>query len=137
MRDTMLILHFIGLAMGLGTAFAHAFIGFQAVKSTNEEANNLNSKALSQMGTVGLILLIISGVYLIIPYWSALPFMPMLTVKLALVALLIILLSMIHYQSRKAIIEGRANQSKAVAVLGKISLTTTLAIVILAVLVFH
>lgn len=52
----MLILHFIGLAMGLGTAFAHAFIGFQAIKSTNNEAIDLNSKALSQMGTVGLVL---------------------------------------------------------------------------------
>lgn len=136
MRDVMLILHFIGLAMGLGTAFAHAFIGFQAIKSTNNEAIDLNSKALSQMGTVGLVLLIISGIYLIIPYWNALPFMPMLTLKLILVGVLILLLSMIHFYSRKALVNG-ANKSKTVAILGKISLTTTLLILILAVLVFH
>ena len=27
MRETMLILHLIGLAMGLGTSFAHVFLG--------------------------------------------------------------------------------------------------------------
>lgn len=33
MRDIMLILHFIGLAMGLGTAFAHMFIGILVAKT--------------------------------------------------------------------------------------------------------
>lgn len=137
LRDTMLILHFIGLAMGLGTAFAHAFIRFHATKANNHEANNINSKALSRMGTVGLLLLIIPGVYLILPFWGALALLPLLTLKLVLVALLIVLLAMIHYHSRKALLRDSETSAKAVEVLGKISLTTTLTIVILAVLVFH
>ena len=38
MREVMLILHFIGLTMGLGTGFAHAFLGTIAAKMPAEEA---------------------------------------------------------------------------------------------------
>src|SRR5690554_7704027 len=74
MRDTMLILHFIGLAMGLGTAFAHAFLGFASSKLSKDEAIKLksNTKILGRMGSIGLILLLVSGVYLILPFWNAL-----------------------------------------------------------------
>src|SRR5690554_7389948 len=84
MRDTMLILHFIGLAMGLGTAFAHAFLGFASSKLSKDEAIKLksNTKILGRMGSIGLILLLVSGVYLILPFWNALAYMPMLQIKL-------------------------------------------------------
>ncbi len=63
----MLIFHFLGLAMGLGTAFAHAFLGFSASKLPKEEAIKLklNSKSLGLMGNIGLLLLLVSGIYLI------------------------------------------------------------------------
>lgn len=32
MREVMLIFHFIGLTMGLGTGFAHAFLGAAVTK---------------------------------------------------------------------------------------------------------
>lgn len=47
MRTTMLIIHFIGLAMGLGTSFAHAFIGFAASKWNRKRLTN--SKHLHQL----------------------------------------------------------------------------------------
>ncbi len=40
MREVMLILHFIGLTMGLGTSFAHAFLGIITSKMPADEATN-------------------------------------------------------------------------------------------------
>ena len=37
MRDFILVLHFIGLAMGLGTSFAHAFFDAKTAKLERSE----------------------------------------------------------------------------------------------------
>jgi uncharacterized membrane protein len=139
MRDIFLISHFIGLAMGLGTAFAHAFLGFAASKLSSEEASNLrnNSKILSRMGSIGLILLIVSGVYLLIPYWPAISFMPWLIVKLILVVILVILIALLHIISAKTTFQNAEIQIRKTEILGKISLICTLIIVVAAVLAFH
>src|SRR5690554_2686391 len=137
MRDTMLILHFIGLAMGLGTAFAHAFLGFTSSKLSKDEAIKLksNTKILGRMGSIGLILLLVSGVYLILPFWNALAYMPMLQIKLLLFVVLIGFLAVMNIIERKAIQPD--GLYRKIEILGKFALTTTLTIVVLAVLVFH
>lgn len=136
----MLILHFIGLAMGLGTAFAHAFLGFASSKLSKDEAVKLktNTQILGRMGTIGLVLLLISGVYLILPYWNALLLLPLLLTKLILFVVLIVLLTMINLLERKAVkMERPEVHYRKMEIIGKFALTTTLAIVVLAVMVFH
>lgn len=140
MRDIMLILHFIGLAMGVGTAFAHAFLGAASSKMSSEEATkfNLNTLALSRMGNIGLILLIISGIYLLLPYWNSLLSLPYLMLKLVLVVVLTILIAMISLLGQKALKSHQPEiQFKKMELLGKIALTVSIAIVIVAVRVFH
>ena len=68
MREVMLILHFIGLTMGLGTSFAHAFLGIATAKMSAEEIIKfrLHTMVLSKMGNIGIILLVISGLYLLV-----------------------------------------------------------------------
>ena len=94
----MLILHFIGLTMGLGTNFAHGFLGIVTFKMTAEEAIKfrLYSLVLSKMGNIGIVLLISSGLYLITPYWNILQSLPLLILKLALVIILVVLITMIN-----------------------------------------
>jgi hypothetical protein len=55
MRETMLILHFIGLSMGLGTSFAHAFLGMATSKMSPDEVVKfrVHSLVLSNMGKCG------------------------------------------------------------------------------------
>jgi uncharacterized membrane protein len=134
----MLIVHFIGLAMGLGTSFAHMFLGFAAEKMTAEEAAKfrLHTLILARMGHIGITLLIVSGIYLILPFWNTLPENPLLITKLVLVVLLIILISLISIKTKKAK-AGDPSQFKQVAPLGKMTLVTALVIVIVAVLIFH
>ncbi|MES1218455.1 MAG: hypothetical protein ABUT20_23310 [Bacteroidota bacterium] len=139
MREVMLVLHFIGLTMGLGTGFAHAFLGSITSKMTADEAIKfrLHSLVLSKMGHIGITLLIISGLYLITPYWKVLPAMPLLIVKLSLVAILIILISLIGIAAKKAKNGDAAVQLKKMETLGKLTLITGIAIVIVAVNIFH
>jgi hypothetical protein len=138
MRDTALILHFIGLAMGLGTSFANLFLGLAMAKMPPDEAKSFGIKAmaLTKMGHIGITLLILSGLYLMSPYWRILPEMPLLIAKLSLVVLLVILISVITSAGIK-FRNGDASQIKKIKALGRVTLITALLIVILAVTVFH
>jgi uncharacterized membrane protein len=139
MRDTMLIIHFIGLVMGLGTAFAHLFLGILAAKMPADEARKFRMKALflGNMGNIGISLLLISGFYLITPYWAMLPESPMLIAKLVSVAILLSFIVLINIASGKAKKGDEEAQLKKLEKLGKITLPLAIVIVILAVSVFH
>ncbi len=140
MRDIMLITHFIGLAMGLGTSFAFMFIGMAASKMEKDEAIKftLNAfKALPKMGHTGLLLLFISGGYLMTPYWSDLANMPTMIVKLVLFLALGALLGIISSKAKKAQAGDPAQYLPQIKKMGPIALATSLAIVILAVMTFH
>lgn len=139
MRETMLIFHFIGLAMGLGTGFGHAFLGAAAAKMQPEEATKfrLQTLVLSTMGNIGIVLLLISGFYLITPYWKFLADMPLLIAKLSLVFLLICIIFLINIYGSKAKKGNAEFYFKKMEVLGKMTLLLALAIVVLGVSVFH
>jgi uncharacterized membrane protein len=139
MREVMLMLHFIGLTMGLGTGFAHAFLGSITGKMTVDEAIKfrLHSLVLSKMGHIGITLLLVSGFYLITPYWKVLSSMSLLIAKLSLVAVLILLISLIGIAAKKAKQGDAEVQLKKMELLGKFTLLVGIAIVILAVKVFR
>lgn len=135
----MLILHFIGLAMGLGTSFAHAFLGTEAAKMSEEEATKfrLQSLVLGRMGHIGLGLLIVSGLYLITPYWKILPSSPLMMLKLALVVILILLVAFLGMASKKAKKGDAAAQFIKMEKIGKLTFLIAIAIVVIAVYIFH
>lgn len=139
MRDIMLIVHFLGLVMGLGTSFAHAFLGAATAKMNEEEATKfrLNAMVLSKMGHIGIFLLLVSGIYLILPYWPSIGENPLLIVKLVLVAFLIVLITLISRGTQKAYQRNAEQQLKKIEPLGKLTLLVGLAILIVAVNVFH
>jgi hypothetical protein len=138
MRDVMLVLHFIGLAMALGTGFANFFLGIASSKLPPEQAQkfSLHALALTMMGHTGLGLLIVSGGYLMTPYWKSLGQMPLLTAKLVLVLVLIVLVSVLTAKGKKAK-KGDVQQFAKIKPIGQMTLLTALVIVTLAVLVFH
>ena len=139
MRDTMLILHLIGLAMGLGTSFAHAFLANTLSKLEPSEAAKFrnNSKGLSQMGTVGTVLLLVSGVYLLIPFWPVINELPLLILKLVLFIILVILIILINQGARNNYQNHDLKNLKRIELMGKFAMVLGVAIVVLAVNVFH
>lgn len=139
MRNILLIIHFIGLAMGLGTSFAYMFLGIASSKMEKNEAQKftLNSFALSKMGHIGLTLLVLSGLLLMTPYWQSLTSMPLMIAKLTLVVVLGALIGMLSSTAKKAQKGDADIHLKKIKMLGRFSLLTALAIVILAVLNFR
>ncbi len=139
MRDLMLIIHFIGLAMALGTGFANLFLGMVASKLEPAEKGSFMSKTLilGRMGQIGLVLLILSGFYLMTPYWQALGAMPLMIIKLILVALLVILVIIIILIVRKSKNESNPALLAKIKPFGIMNFLLGVAIVVLAVLIFH
>lgn len=139
MREFMLIIHFIGLAMGLGTSIGFIFLGKAMAKLPAEERIKTarTNTALSKMGQTGLILLILSGGYLMTPYWEALGQMPLMIAKLGLVVVLTVLVITMNSKVSKMNDENAGQVLQKLAPLGKLGLVTAITIVVLAVLVFH
>lgn len=139
MHNIMLILHFIGLAMGLGTSFGFMFLGIAGGKMEKEDRIKfqLNSMALSRMGHIGIALLIISGIALMTPHWSILPSSPVLIAKLVLVLVLTALIGIITSIGKKAQQGDTEAHFRKIESLGKIALLIGVTIVVLAVYFFH
>ena len=135
----MLILHFMGLSMGLGTSFGYMFLGIAGSELEGKEAKKfmLSTFALSRMGNIGLTLLVITGGYLITPYLKVLSSQPFLIAKLCLVAVLIVLIIILNQAAKKAKLGDVEKQLKKIQLLGKFSMLTAILIVIMAVLNFH
>jgi uncharacterized membrane protein len=143
MREAMLMVHFLGLALGLGTSFAFMFLGRAAAKleAADRIKFQLNSFAVSAMGQIGLVLLVLSGAYLMTANggnrWSTLMDTPLLLVKLILVLVLAALIGIISSWAKKA---AKSDDPESILMkirpLGMLSLLCGLAILVLAVLQF-
>lgn len=139
MRDLMLMVHFIGLSMALGTGFANLFLGMAAAKLEPAERGPFMFKTmvLIRMGHIGLGLLLISGFYLITPFWQILGDMPTLIAKLCFVALLVILVSAITIIAKKAQRQNNPAMLAKLRPFGMLNFFVGITIVVLAVLSFH
>jgi uncharacterized membrane protein len=139
MHDLFLVIHLMGLAMAVGTGFANLFLATAAAKLEPAERGSFMAKTsvLVRMGHIGLGLLILSGFYLITPYWSVLSEMPTLIAKLAIVVVQIILVTVISLLIRKAKKENNPSALMNLKPFGMIIFFLGLTIVILAVLTFH
>lgn len=139
MKDALLIIHFLGLGMGLGTSFANMFFGIASARMEPNEAKKFSpsSLVLSKMGQLGLLLLAVSGIFLMAPYWQILPSSPLLIAKLLLVGALITMVALIHRAGARAQAGDADAQIKKIQLMGKMALLTSLLIVFLAVLFFH
>ncbi len=139
MRELMLVIHFIGLAMAIGAGFANLFLSVVASKLEPAERRTFMSRTmiLGRMGQIGLGLLLLSGFGLVAPYWKALGEMPLLRAKLSLVALLLILVSTVLFIVSKAKKQRNSALLAKIKPLGMLNFLIGIAIVVLAVLTFH
>ncbi len=139
MREAMLITHFLGLTMGLGSSFAFMFLGIASSKMEKGEGQKftLNTFAMSRMGHIGLTLLVLSGGYLMTPFWPILSSSPLLIAKLILVLVLIATVSLLSVYAKRAKKGETDANLKKIASLGKVSLLSGISIVLLAVLIFR
>lgn len=139
MREVMLIVHFIGLAMALGSGFANLFLNAVVSKLEPAERGNFMARisVLGRMGQTGLALLILSGLSLMTPYWKVLGDMPLLIAKLSLVGVLVLSVAYILITLNKSKKQGNPGLLKNIKPLGMLNFFIGVTIVMLAVLIFR
>jgi uncharacterized membrane protein len=142
MHDPLLILHFIGLALGLGTGFANFTLGM-ATRDMEMPARAqfmLRVLALSKNGSIGLALLILTGVGLMLDRGVAATMSwggPLFHVKLTLVLVLIGLFGYLQVTIKRIKQAGGGPLMAKLPKIGQLVTLTSLAIVVCAVLAFH
>lgn len=141
MYEVFLVLHFLGLALGVGASFAFFTLGISTQSMNAEERTKfmLRASVLSKNGSIGLVLLILSGIGFLVARGVG-PVMQMgggaFHTKLLLVVVLAGLIGYSQVLLKKA---KQANGGPAMAKLPAISrlvLATGVTIVILAVVAF-
>jgi hypothetical protein len=139
MKDVMLIIHFLGLILGMGAGVTNFFVGMTNRDMPKEERPKffLRLRVSGYLGLAGIILLILSGGYLMTPYWATLTSMPTLMAKLVLVLVLLILILIMDQKWRGAVKNNGGPDLMALPKLGRFALPIGILIIILAVLTFH
>jgi uncharacterized membrane protein len=142
MYRSLLVLHFLGLALGVGTSFATLALGITARQLDEAERVKflLRASVIGKNGSIGLALLLVTGVSMMLLRGTAATFSlggPPLHAKLTLVAVLCGLIGYLQVLLRRA---RQAQGGPAMAILprvGAVTLVTGVAIVVCAVLAFH
>lgn len=83
MRTPMLIFHFLGLALSLGSMITFLVMRRNCSKVSNTEAEYLllSTRSILRLSHIGLGVMFITGGALMTPYWSTLALMPLLHIK--------------------------------------------------------
>lgn len=142
MQDFFLIVHFIGLAMGVGTSFAMMRLGIATKGMAGPERGQFFrvAIALGKNGSIGLGLLIASGLCMLFTRGVGTVFASggvAFHVKLTLVLVLCGLLGYSQVQVKRFREKQDLAALGSAAKLGPLMLLTGLGIVICAVLAFH
>lgn len=79
----MLVFHFLGLALSLGSMVTFLLMRRRCSKVTNSESEVLlySTKSILRLSHIGLGTMFITGGALMTPYWSNLAHMPLLHIK--------------------------------------------------------
>jgi hypothetical protein len=142
MQDFFLIVHFIGLAMGVGTSFAMMRLGLATKELAPAERAQFFRRVMgvAKNGSIGLGLLIASGLCMLFTRGAGTVFASggvAFHVKLTLVLVLCGLLGFSQVKLKRFREKEDVGALAAAAKLGPLMLATGLGIVICAVLAFH
>jgi uncharacterized membrane protein len=142
MYTALLVLHFIGLALGVGTGFAQMTLGIATRDMAPQERAQFFQRAyaLGRNGSVGLLLLLVSGIGMTAMrgitatlQWGGGAF----HAKLTLVLVMIFVFGYLQVLVRRARREGGGPAVAQIANVGRVMLLLGIAIVIFAVIAFQ
>lgn len=141
MLDFFLILHFLGVALGVGTGFSMLTLGLATADMPPAERGAFmrRASAIGVNGSIGLLLLIVSGVGLlmtrgvdVVMAWGG----GMFHIKLTLVVILIAVFGYMQVLVRK-FRNGDAAAAARLPTVSKLMLILGVAIIVFAVLAFQ
>lgn len=138
LNQVLLILHFLGLALGLSASIASLLVGrMMATATANDRAVLARVPPVTgRAGDIGLVLLWISGLALVFTRWGGFGSLPgMFHAKLTAVVVLTGLVGFTHALQKRARL-GSTSAPATLATVGRAILLLGVAIVVLAVLAF-
>jgi hypothetical protein len=142
MQDLFLIVHFLGLALGVGTSFATLRLGLATKNLPPAERGEFFKRAIviSKNGSLGLTLLIVSGLCMLFTRGvttvfgsGGIAFHIKLTLVLVLAGLVGFSQVLVKRFREKQDVQAMATMAKV----GPVMLLTSIGIVVCAVLAFH
>ena len=139
LNQLLLILHFLGLALGFSVSFSNiVMMGLIAKAAPNERLVLARfPPKMTHVGSAGLVLLWATGLAMTFTKWNGFASMPwQFHVKLTAVVLLTIVIGIIHRLQRQAR-EGSASAAASLPTVGKIATLFALTALIFAVLAFE
>lgn len=137
-NHTLLILHFLGLGMGLSVSFGNiVMLGLVARASPSEQSVLMRfPPAISKVGKVGLGLLWATGLTMVFTRWNGFEGMPwQFHVKISAVILLTLVVTVIG-RIEAQVARGDMRMAAKMPSLGKMASACALTAVIFAVLAF-
>lgn len=142
MFEILLITHFIGLALGVGASFAALALGFAAknLAPTDRATFMLGASAIAKNGSIGLLLLLLSGLGLLFYRGMRETFAlggGAFHAKLTLVVLLIGAFGYLQALQKKARIQKGGPALARLPLVSRIVLLLGIAIIICAVIAFR
>ena len=136
--QTLMVLHFLGLAMGLSTGFANMVMAGLVAKAPPAEKAILGRfpPAMSRIGVIGLALLWISGISIVMTRYGGFAILPRpFIVKLSAVVLLTLAVAYINILMPRAQ-RGDAAAMARIQTLGKLTGPLAIIAIVFAVITF-
>lgn len=142
MYDFLLILHFLGLALGVGASFAFFTLGIATKDLAPAERLELMKRtaSISKNGSIGLALLIVSGLGFLLTRGVSAVFAwggPAFHAKLTLVVLLCGFVGYSQVLMKRVRTGSDPSAAVRLPKIGRVMLFLSVSIVICAVLAFH
>ena len=135
---TLMVVHFLGLAVGLSTGFANMVMAGLISKAAPPERAVLGRfpPAMARVGAIGLAMLWASGIAIVLTRYGTFAILPRpFIVKLAAVVLLTLIVGYIHVLMPRAQ-RGDAAAMARIQLLGKITGPLAIIAIIFAVITF-
>ena len=136
--STLMVVHFLGLALGLSTGFANMVMAGLIDKAAPAEKAVLGRfpPAMARVGAIGLVLLWASGISIVMTRYGTFAILPRpFIVKLTAVVLLTLIVAYIHILMPRAQ-QGDAAAMARIRVLGMITGPLAIIAIIFAVITF-
>ena len=135
---TLMVVHFLGLAVGLSTGFANMVMAGLIAKAAPQEKAVLGRfpPAMARVGAIGLAMLWASGIAIVLTRYGTFAILPRpFIVKLAAVVVLTLIVGYIHVLMPRAQ-RGNAAAMARIQLLGKITGPLAIIAIIFAVITF-
>ncbi|MBM3750826.1 MAG: hypothetical protein FJW21_06540 [Acidimicrobiia bacterium] len=135
----LVVLHFLGLAMGFSTGFGNIVMAGIMAKATPDERRTLAKfpPAIARVGDIGLVLLWVTGLVLVFTKWGGFGAMPgLFHAKLTAVVLMTLVSGFVHSQA-KGVAAGDPGAIAKAQAAGKVTFVLAVTIVTLAVWTFN